>query len=435
MDEAKRTFLEACDLARKQRMPESFALAALGYSGSPGWARAGGDGRVVTLLEEALGALGRERSALRVRLLARLAGALRDQPSLEPRSSLAREAVAIARELGEPDTLVYALTSLFMAVWGPAVEELVEIADEVSRLAEESGLTDSLLDALTLRGVVAWLTSADAAVEADDAYSALAAGIGEAAAQWQGAMQDGLWALHRGDFAGAEKLAEQALRSGGARSADADCSYRLAMFVIRRAQGRLAEIEDLVRDAADRYPGYRSFRCFIPVIDRALGRTDEARYRYEELAQANFGGLPRDSEWLFCLALIAELADHFHDQRRAALLYRLLQPYPSVTALAAGEVSIGPVARYLGIVATTTAEWDVAQGHFESAVAMSARTGGRPLLALTQGDYARMLAARGRADDVERARELRVAAEATCRALGMQLPDTLVTDNTREDTP
>ena len=435
MDEAKRTFLDACDLARAERMPEAFASAALGYSGGPGWARAGVDVRLVPLLEEALSALGRERSALRARLLARLAGALRDQPSLEPRSSLAREAVGIARELEDADTLVYALTSLFMAVWGPAVGELVEITDEVSGLAAESGSSDSLLDALTLQGVVAWLTAADAAAEADDAYNALAEGIGESAAQWQGAMQDGLWALHRGDFAGAEELAARALRSGGARSADADCSYTMAMFVIRRAQGRLAEVEDLVRDAADRYPGYRSFRCFIPVVDHALGRADQARLGYEALARADFGALPRDSEWLFCLALLAELADRFHDRERAALLYEMLQPYPTVTAMAAGEVSVGPVARYLGILATTTAQWEAAQRHFEEAIAMSERTGGRPLHALTQGDYARMLVARGRAGDVERAGELRAATEAACRELGMQVPDTLVAANTRKDSP
>jgi DNA-binding SARP family transcriptional activator len=90
MDEAKLTFLDACDLARTERMAESFARAARGYSGSPGWARAGGDGRVVPLLEEALSALGRERSPLRARLLARLAGALRDEPSLEPRARRSR---------------------------------------------------------------------------------------------------------------------------------------------------------------------------------------------------------------------------------------------------------------------------------------------------------------------------------------------------------
>ncbi len=39
------------------------------------------------------------------------AGALRDQPSLEPRSSLSREAVEIARRLGDKETLAYTLTA------------------------------------------------------------------------------------------------------------------------------------------------------------------------------------------------------------------------------------------------------------------------------------------------------------------------------------
>jgi hypothetical protein len=207
------------------------------------------------------------------------------------------------------------------------------------------------------------------------------------------------------------------------------------MFVIRRAQGRLAEIEELVRDAAARYPGYRSFRCFVPVLDHALGHADAARLAYEELAERDFVALPEDCEWLFCLALLAELADRFDDRERAVVLYRLLEPYPAVTAMAAGEASAGPVARYLGILATTTADWAAAEGHLDDAVAMSTRAGGRPVLALTQGDYARMLTVRGEAGDDERAVELRAAGEATCRELGMQLPDTLIAANTRRDSP
>jgi hypothetical protein len=78
----------------------------------------------------------------------------------------------------------------------------------------------------------------------DSVYVALAARLGQAAPEWQGAMQDALWALFRGDFGAAERLEEQALRSGRARSANADCSYRLAMFIVRRAQGRLSEVEN-----------------------------------------------------------------------------------------------------------------------------------------------------------------------------------------------
>ena len=117
--EAKETFLAAADLARTAALPDHLARAALGYGGRFPWLRAGNDTQLVPLLQEAMQELGDEESSLRVRVLARLAGALRDEPSLEPRSSLSRQAVEIARRLGDTDTLVYALVSLAPAVWGP----------------------------------------------------------------------------------------------------------------------------------------------------------------------------------------------------------------------------------------------------------------------------------------------------------------------------
>jgi DNA-binding SARP family transcriptional activator/tetratricopeptide (TPR) repeat protein len=419
MADARGMFLAACDLARTTRLPEGFARAALGYGGNPGWQRAAGDNRLVPLLEEALRVLGEDAPLLRARLLARLAGALRDEPSLEPRSSLSREAVEIARRLGDKETVAYTLTSLFMATWGPDVDELVTIAEEVDRLADETGSTDVALDALTLMGVVAWLTLADEAETADSAYHALAGQLGQAAPKWQGAMQNALWAVFRGEFANAEELEEQALRSGYARSSDADCSYRLAMFIMRRAQGRLAEVENLIREAVDQYPGYRSFRCFIPLLELELGRQHEARRAFDDLADAEFAALPRDSEWLFCLALLGEVAAHLHDRDRAALLYRLLGPYARVNAMAAGEVALGPVARYLGILAATTSRWEEAAGHFEDAVAMNAKMGARPALAYTQHDYARMLLARDQHGDREKALELLGGAVSIYQELGM----------------
>jgi tetratricopeptide (TPR) repeat protein len=233
-------------------------------------------------------------------------------------------------------------------------------------------------------------------------------------------MQNALWALFRGEFANAEELEEQALRSGYARSSDANCSYRLAMFIMRRAQGRLSEVENLTREAVDQYPGYRSFRCFIPLLELELGREHEARRAFDELADAEFAALPRDSEWLFCLALLGEVAAHLHDHDRAALLYRLLAPYARVNAMAAGEVALGPVARYLGILAATTSRWDEAAGHFEGAIAMNAKMGARPALAYTQQDYARMLLARDQPGDREKARELLDDAVSIYQELGME---------------
>ena len=106
-------------------------------------------------------------------------------------------------------------------------------------------------------------------------------------------MQDVVWALFRGEFERAERLAERALSSGGARRTDADCSYRLAMFLMRREQGRLGEIEALMRDAVDAYPGYRSFRCFIPLLELELGRAAEARRAFDALAARRVRGAAR----------------------------------------------------------------------------------------------------------------------------------------------
>ena len=418
--DAKETFLAAGDLARTAGLPESLARAALGYGGWSSWQRAAGDLRLVPLIEEALGAVGETTPTLRARLLARLAGALRDEPSLEPRAALSREAVEIARGLGDKDLLAYSLVSHALATWGPDPATLVPIAEEVSRLAQETGTPDTVLDALTLHSLIAWLTLAEGdAATLDDRFNEVAEELGQPADHWQGAMQDVVWALFRGDFAAAERLAEEALRLGDARRADADCSYRLAMFVLRREQGRLAEIEDLIREAVDEYPGYRSFRCFIPLLDYELGHEAPARRAFDELAREDFAALPRDSEWLFCLSILSDVAVYLDDRDAAAVLYRLLLPYAEVNVLAAGEVAIGPVERFLGILAATTGRNEEAAGHFQNAIAITARMDARPWLAHTQHEYARMLLARHKPGDVESAHELLEECVSAYRELGM----------------
>ena len=231
-----------------------------------------------------------------------------------------------------------------------------------------------------------WLTFADIEL-ADQEYDTLAGQLGEAHLRWQGAMQNAHAALFRGDFDTAERLEEAARRMGGA---DADCSYRLAMFVLRREQRRLAEVEDLLREAVSAYPGYRAFRCIVPVLECELGRERAARRAFDKLAAGHFAALPRDSEWLFCLALLAEVAVRLDDRAQAEVLYALLKPYARVNAMAAGEVALGPVARYLGILAGATERWEEAAAHFEVALALNVRVGASPWVARTREDQARV---------------------------------------------
>jgi tetratricopeptide (TPR) repeat protein len=357
-----------------------------------------------------------------VRLLARLAGALRDEPSLEQRSSLGRRAVEIARRIGDPDTLGYALASLFTATWGPDIEEVRAIVEEVTRLAEETGEAERALDACWLRRIF-FLSLGDVTQveQAAEEHRMLAEALKQPSQQWYDAVMRSTWALYLGAFPEAEKLANDALRLGRrAQSWDAVFSYRMALFFLRREQDRLAEVEELTRRAVDEYTGYRSFPCLLALLEWELGRPEDARHAFEELAIDDFVAFPRDSEWLFCLCVLSEVAGHLRDRERASTLYRLLAPYSAMNALAAGEVAIGSVARYVGILACAASLWEEAGRHFEDALVFNERMGAKPWLAHTQEDYARMLLARAGPGDRGRAAELLSQAHATYRELGMK---------------
>ena len=77
-------------------------------------------------------------------------------------------------------------------------------------------------------------------------------------------------------------------------------------------------------------------------------------------------------------------------------------------------------------------QWERAEKHFEVALGLDGLMGARAWQARTEAGYARMLVARGRPDDIERARALADSARAAARELGMaqlaeQLEHELVT--------
>jgi hypothetical protein len=150
---AKATFLSAAELARHAGRAEQLARAADGYGGRYVWDVGRNDPRLRPLLEEALRALGDGDDTLRVRLLARLAGGplraqrLRDQVAL-----FSEQAVELARKLGDPALLAYALEARHAAVWAPDnVAERIAIATEMVDLSEASGDLERLFMGHTYR--------------------------------------------------------------------------------------------------------------------------------------------------------------------------------------------------------------------------------------------------------------------------------------------
>ena len=229
-------------------------------------------------------------------------------------------------------------------------------------------------------------------------------------------------ALLEGRFDEAEALIDEA-RSLGERAQrwSAEVAQGLQLWALRRAQGRQEEIEALVRRAASEYPTYPIWRCVLTNLLTELGSTEAARGELEALAAGGFSALPFDEEWDVSICLLAESAASLGEATHAASMYALLLPYADRFAFSYPEISVGPVARYLGLLAETTGRYDEGADHFERVIAVCERVGARPWLVHAEEDLARLLHVRDGPGDGEKARGLLARAQAVRSELGMRV--------------
>jgi DNA-binding SARP family transcriptional activator/tetratricopeptide (TPR) repeat protein len=421
---SKQSLRAAAELPGADDRPEQLARAALVYGGRFMWDASRGDDYRVSLLERALAVLPETDSKLRVMLLARLAGGpLRDiRFPPERRAALSEEALEMARRIDDPATLAYALNGYMIGHFSPdRLRELLQVATELVQVATEVGDKEREVDGHEFRlGISIELGDIEEAKREVQAMAKLAEELRQPAHAWFVSVYTTLLALLEGRFAEAEGLIADTHRAGErAQAWEAGLSHALQLFTLRREQGRLEEMQELVARSADQYPTYPAWSCVQALMEAELGREAEARETFERLAADDFAVLPFDEEWIVCLTFLAEMARSLRDTQRAATLYGLLLPYADRVALSYPDVSTGSVSRYLGVLAATIGRPEDAASHFEDALAMNSRIGARPWVAHTQHDYARTLIDRDAPGDAGRAEELIESCLRTCQELGM----------------
>jgi tetratricopeptide (TPR) repeat protein len=229
-----------------------------------------------------------------------------------------------------------------------------------------------------------------------EALERLGAELRQPSQEWIALVYGATLALLEGRLEHAEGLIERA-RTVGARAlaSSAEVTYRVQIYLLRREQGRVAEIEDLIREAEEGYPTYRIFRCILPRLVLELGGRDEAQERLAALAENDFAVLPFDEEWTVSMALLAETACGLGDRERAEAIHDRLAPYADRVSLSYPEISLGPVARYLGLTAAAVGRPDEAERHFEAAIDLSRAIGAPTWEALTRRDLEEMRRASG----------------------------------------
>ncbi|HEY3019989.1 MAG TPA: protein kinase [Solirubrobacteraceae bacterium] len=420
--QARVAFRHAAEAARELSSPERLARAALGYGGPRG-SFGVVDEELVGLLEEALAALGARDDAVRARLLARLAMELYFAGAGARRAALVDEALAIARRLGDPATLAYALNARYAALWGPEnVEERLAIADEVVELARRAR-NDRLAREGRGRRIVALLEIGDVAdAHAEiEVHARAAEELRQPYGRWQAAVWRAAEALLAGRFAEGESRAHEAFELGRrVRMTDAEHCFAIQSFIAAMELGRLAELQATVEQLATRYPETTRWRAGLAYLHTELGRRDEAAVAFEEVAARGFAAVERDNQWLVAMTDLADTCAFLGDARRAAELRDLLLPYAGRNVvIVEGWACLGSADRPLGLLASTIGLWDEAQAHFEAALDLNARLGARPWLARTELAYARMLLGRRHAGDTERAQDVLRRALATAKDLGM----------------
>ena len=226
-------------------------------------------------------------------------------------------------------------------------------------------------------------------------------------------------ALCDGDLDAAERGAIQSRDWGMLLTGrDASGPYGIQMFGIRREQGRLAELAPAVRllDARTRDGAWRPG---LAVVLAELGMADEARAALHHVLDGGLGAL-RSSLWIASLVYMADAAALLDDRDAAAVLYPELAAHAGENVMVGHLVACyGAMDRYLGMTATVLGDWERAEAHFQTALALNTRLGARTWLAHTAYWYARMLLARGRAEDADLLRSHLALAGGLARAIGL----------------
>jgi DNA-binding SARP family transcriptional activator/tetratricopeptide (TPR) repeat protein len=401
---ARPAFREAAELAERLGDSAGLARAAIGasrrYVQQPGVV----ESELIAMLERALAATDGERTVMRVRLLARLCGAIYYSPQRDRMLALSDQAAGLAQQLDDPEARTYACAARRRALSGaqhlPA--RLAASTEMLTRARQAGSLELELHSHAWLAVDVLESGDRDAFDAQAEAFVAGAERLRQPLFTWTATLWRAMRALMAGDLARADELASEALAAGSPAEAVTAREYNaMQLLAIRREQGQMAELEPAARRLVDSNPTRPGWRAALAMLLWEIGREPEARAEFEVLAEHRFEDIIRDGDWMTTVVLIAEVCAGLGDADRAAVLHEQLLPYAErnvVIGLAA--VCLGSVSRFLGKLAATIGQAREAAEHFERALIADAQLRAPVCLARTQLDYAAALGPGARAHEL-----------------------------------
>lgn len=423
---AGRAFDELAAIGRRSGSATLVAAAALGWSADlAGFEVRLFDQRQIDLLEEAARTLvevDAPTTGLRATVLARLSVALSLVAPDERRLALAEEAVALAREAGEPIVLARGLAAHCDAIAGPDRSEDREAeAGEIIAIAEAAG--DGVLELLGRRlRYAARLEQGDVAGVEEDiaAFARRADAIGNPLYRWYVPLWRAQAAVVVGDpsaaRAGIAEVEALGLASG---STNAPLLALVLGLAVRSIEGDSQAAIDVLAALTEDSPDVAQFVSSlgaIALVHHRAGRPVEARAYLDRAQALGLDTVPFDSEWLPNVTSIVQAAAELDHPILEEALARLEPWAHRVSFEGIGAGLYGSAARFVAIGCAARGRHDDAVRHAEAAVAVNRRFGGvlLPDALRTLGEVVE-----GRGGDGARSASLHAEADAAYTALGM----------------
>lgn len=336
--------------------------------------------------------------------------------------------LANAREAGDPVQLAWALLARMMGDWvkSDAPIDRLELATEMVEVAQACDEMDIVAWGHAFRVIhLLELGRRDDAERAADLLGDFGKEHAYGYARWAALALRPVFAFLDGRFQESRDLAKEAeeFRSDSVNSVVYRSTQECLAFSeegdARAANRGISRVQDKI---AESFPGMSSLVELASALSALeLGDLGPARAIVDGLVASGIHWPENDILQLTRLALLTEICAGLSDVRLVPEVYRVLKDREGVVLVVAlAIVCLGAVDRYLGVLAGLEQGWDVAEGHFERALRINGEDLRSPVWAgHTKLDYARMLTARGRTEDRERARTLARLAHEDAGRLGM----------------
>ena len=374
--EARTTYARAADLARRDGDDTRFAQAVVGLSHAQ-FSSGALDVEAVSLLEEALAAFGEREDALAVQLRGRLASTLHFHDS-ERAATLGSEAVAMARRVGEPEALLSALEgSAALSSRREDLEETIALAGELVTLARRSGEPE-LEGRAQVRRIYDLLTAGEIAQAraAHREVSRLGEALRHPALRYVAARFEVVWAELEDRLPDAWALVERAFTIGQRLpGATAALDNAIARCVLLYREGALGTQREALRASSEQAPHLVALRATLCLAEAQAGGSPPrapapqcSPSTASPRCRATWPGVPRSP----CSPRPACCWETVSARRSC---YELLLPHRHHFVQAAQAASWGSAEYYLGLLAETMGETDVAIAHYEVAAARNEAAG------------------------------------------------------------